>query len=276
MKLSTAQINKFQAYILRWYAMHGRHTLPWRQTTNPYHILVSELMLQQTQVERVIPKYLAFLERFPTVETLSESPLSEVLKLWQGLGYNRRAKFLWQTAREVATTHQGAFPQNTTSLQQLPGIGPYTASAVATFAFNHPVVVVETNIRSIFLYHFFPNQSEIRDKQLEPLIKQTLWQHNPREWYAALMDYGSHLKKVLPNPSRKSNTYAKQSRFEGSLRQVRGAIIRALTAHSSLTLAQLKEQSTGNSTHFEDALSQLIAEKMVSRKNDSYHLADHA
>lgn len=272
MQVTQKQLRAFQQYVLKWYAQHGRHQLPWRQTTDPYHILVSELMLQQTQVDRVIPKYLAFLKRFPTVTVLAQSSLAEVLTLWQGLGYNRRAKFLLQTAQAVLTNN-GIFPQTQQQLQQLPGIGRYTASAIAAFAYNQPIVVLETNIRSVFIHHFFPGASTVGDKELLPLIEQTIWKNNPREWYAALMDYGSHLKKILPNPSRKSKTYSKQSKFEGSPRQVRGAIIRALTLQSHLNKAELKSKITGNLQHFDQALEQLVTEGMVEQTNNQFHLA---
>ena len=263
----------FQTHVLRWYHRHGRTELPWRNTTNPYKILVSELMLQQTQVERVIPKYQAFLNRFPTVASLAKSTLAEVLTLWQGLGYNRRAKFLWQAAQKVVDTRNGIFPTTRTELQKLPGIGPYTASAVSTFAFNAPETVIETNIRSVFIYHFFPEQRDISDDEITPLITQSLYSDNPRLWYAALMDYGASLKKLLPNPSRKSRHHTKQSRFEGSPRQVRGEIIRLLTQNTSLTKKQLREKSKGNKQYFEKALSDLVSEQLVVKKNISFSLA---
>lgn len=257
----------FQHFISNWYHLYGRHDLPWRLTTDPYLILVSELMLQQTQVTRVIPKYQAFIERFPTLSSLQSTQLADVLKLWQGLGYNRRAKYLWQLAQTV-----DQLPTDQTELQKLPGIGPYTAAAICAFAYNQPVVMIETNIRTVFLYHFFYNQSNVNDQQLLPLIESTLNHSNPRQWYWALMDYGSYLKSILPNPSRLSKHHTKQSTFQGSSRQVRGEIIRLLTRHSQLTKSELRSHITGNQTHFEIALQQLLNENLVEEKHAVYSL----
>ena len=266
------QIPLFQNFILRWYAKHGRHSLPWRNTTDAYAILVSELMLQQTQVERVIPKYQAFMARFPTVKHLAEAQLAEVLTLWQGLGYNRRAKFLWQTATTVHTNYAGIFPTTADELQKLPGVGPYTARAVSTFAENNPETVIETNIRSVFLYHCFTTTQKVSDDELLPLITATIYTPNPREWYAALMDYGSYLKKILPNPSRKSAQHTTQSRFSGSPRQVRGEILRLLTQHTTLSEQSLQTLITGNMKHFEKALNDLLTEGMIKEVKGEYSL----
>lgn len=281
LEISTQEITAFQNFILRFYQKHGRHELPWRQTDDPYLILVSELMLQQTQVNRVIPKYLTFIKAFPNIQTLANAPLSEVLTLWQGLGYNRRAKFLWQLAQNLTekklhknqNSKTNSFPETETELQKLPGIGPYTASAITTFAYNNPTVVIETNIRTVFLHHFFPNQDKISDSDLLPLIRLTIPKTNPREWYWALMDYGSYLKKVLPNPSRKSKHHTKQSTFKGSLRQVRGEIIKLLTEFGQLPIAELQKKITGNKLYFAEALEQLQTEKLViSSKDDLFRL----
>lgn len=297
------EIISFQNFILRFYQKHGRHELPWRKTNNPYNILVSELMLQQTQVARVIPKYVAFLERFPTVDSLATAQLSEVLSLWQGLGYNRRAKFLWQLATELVTKKSAItsadssppeqalepnlFPHTEAELTKLPGIGPYTASAIVSFAYNKPTVVIETNVRTVFLYHFFPEQTAIPDSKILPIIQQTVFEQNPQEWYWALMDYGAYLKKVLPNPSRKSKHHTKQSKFQGSLRQVRGEIIRILIETQNnhvkqnsqseniglgLLKQELKNKITSNKIYFEDALQQLLEEKLVVENNNTLQL----
>ncbi|HNS65921.1 MAG TPA: A/G-specific adenine glycosylase, partial [Candidatus Woesebacteria bacterium] len=186
------EIESFQRYITIWYQKYGRHTLPWRLTTDPYAILVSELMLQQTQVSRVIPKYKVFLKRFPNLKSLKSSSLADVLIFWQGLGYNRRAKYLWQLAKTTQI-----LPSSQVELEKLPGIGPYTASAICAFAFNQPTPMIETNIRSVFLYHFFPDQKNVSDRDLVPLVSSAVDQSNPRRWYWALMDYGSYLKTIL-------------------------------------------------------------------------------
>ena len=219
-------IRQFKKTIENYYAKHGRHDLPWRKTYDPYEILVSEVMLQQTQVSRVLTKYGEFLARFPTVHALAGAPVAEVLVAWQGLGYNRRALNLRRAAVEVVTNFDGVFPQTSEALESLPGIGQSTRGAIMAFAFGIPTVFIETNIRTIFLHHFFPTKENVHDRDLLPLIEKTLDQKNPRDWYYALMDYGVYLKQTLPNPSRKSIHHAKQSTFKGSNREVRSKILK--------------------------------------------------
>lgn len=264
---------QFQSFLKQWYLLYGRHDLPWRHDLSPYAILVSELMLQQTQVDRVRPKFLQFMQQFPDVETLSRAKVSDVLIAWQGLGYNRRAKYLWQTAR-VVTDNGGVFPKTEAGLQRLPGVGPYTAGAIAAFSYNIPVILIETNVRTVFLYHFFPQQTDVSDTEILPLIKASLDEKNPREWYWALMDYGSHLKKTFPNPNRRSRQYTKQSTFVGSKRQVRGEFLRLLAATHSLSHAQLQAKMTSNPDHFSAALESLLKEGLVIKKNGNYQLAE--
>ncbi len=221
-------IKEFQKKVRVFYKAHGRHALPWRKTKDPYKILVSEMMLQQTQVDRVVPKYKAFLKKFPTMQVLAKASLADVLREWSGLGYNRRALFLKRAAEAVVKDHKGKFPSDVESLESLPGIGLYTSRAVATFAYNEPHAFIETNIRAVFIHSFFPRSKSVSDAKLMPLIEQALDRKNAREWEWALMDYGSHIKKTVPNPSRKSKHHVKQPAFEGSLRQVRGAMLREL------------------------------------------------
>lgn len=187
-------------------------------------------MLQQTQVDRVIPYYRAFLKRFPTVRALAEAELQEVLRLWSGLGYNRRAKYLHEAAKTIVLTLKGRFPRSYEGLRALPGVGEYTARAVRTFAFNEPEVFIETNIRTVFMHIFYTDilqNNKMSDTELMPLVTAAAKGQNPREWYWALMDYGVHLKRHDLRLNSKSKHYTKQSKFEGSLRQVRGAILRA-------------------------------------------------
>jgi len=271
--MSPHEIERFQAFIIWWYRYNGRKQLPWRLTTDPYKILVSELMLQQTQVERVIPRYTQFLEVFPTTESLASATLADVLKQWQGLGYNRRAKFLHLAAREVTAKHSGVFPQTTQELELLPGIGPYTASAIVCFAFNQPAVLIETNVRTVYLYHFFPEEQDVSDKAILELVSQTLWQQNPRLWYSALMDYGSVLKKLHTNPSRKSKQYSKQTPFAGSLRQARGEIIRTLTQRGALTRAALSTLLVSDPKHHHKALADLAQEHILVVEGNTIRLA---
>lgn len=219
--------SSFQKVIYDYYHQHNR-SFPWRDTDDFYQIMVSEFMLQQTQTQRVLPKYQAFIKRFPTVESLAQTSLAEVLKLWQGLGYNRRAKFLHESAKIIMNMHSGTVTRDTVTLQSLPGIGPYTAAAIATFAWNHPNVFIETNIRTVYIHFFFNDDKDITDKQILEKVSQTLDKENPREWYYALMDYGVYLKQTVGNVNRKSKHYTKQSKFEGSNRQIRGQILKLL------------------------------------------------
>lgn len=264
----------FQKFLRSWYLSFGRHELPWRQTSDPYKILVSELMLQQTQVERVIPKYLAFIKEFPSTNKLAKASLRDVLVLWQGLGYNRRAKYLYECAKTIEEKYRGEFPKSEETLRELPGIGPYTASAICAFSYNQPVVLIETNVRAVFLYHFFPETTAVDDKVLIPQIAASVDKSNAREWYWALMDYGSYLKKILPNPNRRSKQYTKQSKFTGSLRQVRGEIIRLLTQYESLPTEELFKRIQSNKSHYTDALEQLFEEKLVVEDSGVVSLAE--
>lgn len=229
-EISKTDREKFRRKVWAYYKKHGRHHLPWRKTHNPYCILVSEVMLQQTQVDRVLQKYLAFIERFPNVETLARAPLSDVLIVWQGLGYNRRAKMLHDASKYIVREHAGTVPREYDALKGLPGIGDYTARAVRAFAFNEREVLIETNIRAVYIEHFFNTGEKVHDTEILSHVSQTLPRGGSREWYGALMDYGSYLKKTQPNPSRTSATYKKQKPFKGSRREVRGALIRALTS----------------------------------------------
>ncbi len=221
------------------YKKEGRAHLPWRQTRDPYKILVSEIMLQQTQVERVIPFYNRFIKKFPTAKTLARAPLADVLLAWQGLGYNRRAKYLWEASKILskAEAPRGGVrslfisPERGASAPHLPGVGHYTARAVAAFAFNNPEPFVETNIRTVFIHFFFPKK-KVSDAQILPLVAKALTKSKmqPRDFYAALMDYGAYLKKSGVRVNNRSAHYAKQSKFEGSRRQKQAAKLRALLA----------------------------------------------
>lgn len=284
----------------KFYEKEGRQKLPWRLTSDPYKILVSELMLQQTQVDRVLPKYREFLRAFPTIGSLAKAPLSQVLFHWQGLGYNRRAKFLHEAAKVVVKEYGGKLPTEPELLQKLPGIGPYTARAVAAFAFNQPVVFIETNIRTVYFHHHFLVQPEkpkttvnakwidisihsfsdntgksplrkISDAELLPLIAKDLKRSKmePRAFYWALMDYGSYLKRQGVKLNQHSKHYTKQSKFEGSLRQLRGAILKQLLL-SPTTAAQLQKRSGRAMSEVEKALSQLQQEGLIFRQGPRY------
>jgi len=247
-----------------YYARHGRD-LPWRRTREPYRILVSEMMLQQTQVSRVLGKYAAFLRRFPTIRSLAGAPLRDILQAWQGLGYNRRALSLKRTAEALVRDHNGRVPCDRQVLEKLPGIGQSTSGAVCAFAFNQPVIFIETNIRSVFLHHFFHGQDTVSDEQLIPHIAKTLDTKNPRKWYSALMDYGVYIKESTANPSRRSLHYRTQSRFEGSGRQVRGMILRLLLRGGRMHQDQLLRRIKAPRRQVTQMLDSLHKEGLVKR-----------
>ncbi len=229
--LTPSKIRAFQKKILSYHRDFGRD-LPWHKTRNPYRILVSEIMLQQTQVDRVVLKYQKFLKLFPRVSVLAKASLAEVFRAWQGLGYNRRALYLKQAAEIIVKKYRGKIPEGEKALKELPGVGEYTARAIETFAFGKKAVFIETNIRSVFIHFFFPKMKRIPDSKLLPLIAGTLPPKNSRRWYLALMDYGVMLKQKGGNPSRHSLSYTKQSPFKGSRRELRGKIIKLLTERS--------------------------------------------
>lgn len=245
---------------------------PWRKSITPYKVLVSEIMLQQTQAERVSGKFIAFMKQFPTIEHLANASQTELLAAWQGLGYNRRALMLWRCAQAVIREHAGKIPRDEIALQKLPGIGPYTASAIMAFACNKPTIVIETNIRRVFIHHFFANQTGIHDNQLLPLIEHAMDRANPRKWYSALMDYGAHLKTHIKNPNRRSAHYAKQSTFKGSLREVRGKILKELLKGAPLTAKNLVIQLECEGEKISKALDGLTKEGFLRKKRNTYTL----
>lgn len=235
------EVTAFTQKVWDYYAAHPR-SMPWRAEPTAYFVLVSELMLQQTQVMRVVPRFKAFVARFPDVATLAAASLGTVLSAWNGLGYNRRAKFLWQAARQIADHHEGEVPDSAEALMALPGVGPNTAGAVLAYAFNKPTVFIETNIRTAFITHFFADSgSTVTDAQLRPFVAATLPPANIREWYWALMDYGAHIKATEGAHLHRVHHYRKQSTFEGSRRQVRGRVLTLLSEgrHTGLELAVL-------------------------------------
>ncbi|HVS58727.1 MAG TPA: hypothetical protein VHD60_03235 [Candidatus Saccharimonadales bacterium] len=272
--MSRRDIRAFQQEVLGYYAAHGRHDLPWRApepdgSFDSYKILVSEVMLQQTQVSRVIPIYQKAIYRFPTVSDLARAELGEVLRMWQGLGYNRRAKFLHQAAQMVVKDFGGEFPASAEELVKLPGVGKNTAGAVLAYAFNKPAAFVETNIRTVFIHHFFKDQTDIPDGVILELLGKTVDAANPREFYWALMDYGTFLKQTVGNLSRASKSYVRQSPLEGSRRQVRGQVLRLLTQRA-YSPAELQEHILDH--RLNEVLQALQNEGMISLQNGLYEL----
>lgn len=225
---SPVHATQFRRLITAFYTRAGRD-LPWRRTALPYHVLVSEIMLQQTQVERVARIFPRFIKAFPDFASLARAPLRNVLRIWHGMGYNRRALALKKISEIVMSEYDGQLPHSPELLRRLPGIGPATAASIAAFAFNSPTVLLETNIRTVFIHYFFPRRKAVRDNELSSLVALTLDKRNPRRWYNALMDLGTMLKARYGNPSRRSAHHRPQTQFQGSDRQLRGAILRALT-----------------------------------------------
>ncbi len=227
-------------------------------------------MLQQTQVERVAVKYPEFIEQFPNFESLARAPKSEVLRVWQGMGYNRRAIALQKAAERVVEENGGRLPADVEALAALPGIGKATASAIVAYAFNMPVVYIETNIRRIFIHFFFQGREGVRDDAILPLVEQALYRENPGEWYSALMDYGTILKKRTANPNRRSASYTRQSRFEGSDRQVRGRILALVLDEGAVTEEQVILRVCENPGRVRKILGDLAREGFVAESEGTY------
>jgi len=261
-KLSAKKLQSFRIVIWNYFNEHGR-TFSWRQTENPYHIMVSEVMLQQTQTYRVEKKYEQFIKEFPDFQSLAKAPLRDVLTAWQGLGYNRRALSLQKTVQTIMKVHHGILPNNPETLIAFPGIGKATAASICAFAFNKPTVFIETNIRSVFIHFFFQNAVQVHDNDLYPFIEQSLEKSNPRYWYYALMDYGVMLKKKSTNPSRKSVHHNKQSAFKGSDRQIRGLILKILMNRPVLTIQELLENINRDGERVKRILSDLMQEGFI-------------
>jgi A/G-specific adenine glycosylase len=265
-------ILKFQQMVLDYYSQHGR-PMPWRDTTDPYNILVSEIMLQQTQVERVFFKYPAFLAAFPDFTSLAQAPLADILTVWQGMGYNRRAISLQKCAQRVVNEYNGILPADVDTLATFPGIGRATASSICAFAFDMPVVFIETNIRRVFIHFFFPDADTISDAKILPLVEKTLYNDNPRIWYWALMDIGTALKKIVANPNRRSTHYTKQSPFEGSDRRIRGRIIALLLATPNLTMDEIKATFTEDPDRIFRMIKALESEGFIHCSKSRYSVA---
>jgi A/G-specific adenine glycosylase len=257
--------------VLDHYARNGRD-LPWRKRVTPYRVLVSEIMLQQTQVERVIGTYREFLASFPDLPALAKARTAKLLKLWSGMGYNRRALSLRKLAQVVVNERGGRLPSEPEELKKLPGIGPYTAGAVAAFAFNRPVVFLDTNIRRVFLHEFFPDRTGVRDDEIFPLLTRTFPRKDPRTWYNALMDYGTMLKKEQGNPNRRSAHYRRQGRFEGSNRQVRGAILKALVTGPPMSAAAITRRTGMDAGRVRQNIGKLEQEGFIKKKGKAYSL----
>jgi A/G-specific adenine glycosylase len=272
MYMNFKKLLHFKQTIWDYYANHKR-ILPWRNIEDPYKVFVSEIMLQQTQVARVLKKYPEFLETFPDFLSLSQAPTSKLLAVWQGMGYNRRALFMRTAADIIVKKYNGKLPKDPEVLVTLPGIGKATAGSLAAFAYNVPSVFIETNIRRVFIHHFFEDHTEVSDKQLYPLVETTLDKQNPREWYYALMDYGVMLAKEFENANKRSKHYSVQSKFEGSARQVRGRVIKELLRHQSLSEKDVVTFTARDASSVRKILMELKTEGFIIEKNGAYKIA---
>ena len=263
-------ITEFQRKVWSFYKEH-RRDLVWRTDITPYNIFISEVMLQQTQVPRIVTKFPPFITRFPNFDSLATAPFKNVLSLWQGIGYNRRAKYLQHAAEIITNSYNGQLPDDPVLLEKLPGIGKATAASIVVYAYNKPVPFIETNVRRVFIHHFFKDKTTVHDKELKPFVEKTMDIENPREWYWALMDYGTWLAKTVPNPNRKSKHYVKQSSFTGSNRQLRGKILRQLldkpySVQSLVTYLNESQERVGSVMH------QLQGEGFVKEEEGIYSI----
>lgn len=250
------------------YYQQNRRDFVWRNNPTPYEVVVSEVMLQQTQTIRVVEKFQEFMTRFPTCKSLAEATTQEVLQVWVGLGYNRRALYLHNIAKKIVYEYDGIVPDDVATLQTFKGLGHATASSIIAFAYNKPTVFIETNIRSLYLHVFFKYDTNVHDKEIEPLVVATLKTDTPREWYYALMDYGVYLKKKHKNPSKKSKHHTTQSKFEGSTRQVRAAIVKALAFEQKIALDVLHQMLPYDSSKIDIELEKLYKEQIITINNN--------
>ncbi len=262
-------VEPFQSIILSYYQSDGR-AFPWRDTDNPYYILLSEMMLQQTQTQRVLPKYTAWIEQFPTWKTLAEAPLLDVLAAWKGLGYNRRAKAIHSIAKKVIDLG-GDLPRSEKELLELPMVGPATAAAIGAFCYNEKTIYLETNIRRVLIYFFFSQEEAVQDKDLREILQILVQTVPSREWYYALMDYGVMLKSKMVNPNRRSAHYTKQSKFEGSHRQIRGAILHLLIEAGSQHKEKLYTAIDREPDAIDKAMEELVNEGFVACEKGSVY-----
>ena len=265
-------ITIFQEFIYDFFQKSGRE-FPFREKIKPYYVVVSEIMLQQTQTSRVTEKFLEFIDTFPDFKSLAQAPLDKILKVWKGLGYNRRAKALQTIAQKILEKYNGKVPKSVEKLKLLPQIGYNTASSIVAFAFNKPTYFIETNIRRVYIYYFFPVRNDVDDKEIMIILKKTIDRDNPRKWYYALMDYGVMLKKTHPELNKRSKHYRKQSKFIGSSRQLRGKILDILLKKNIIKLEELMKSLNFSQTEIEKILLQLEKEGFLKLKGNEIIIA---
>lgn len=274
------QVKKFQKKVWDFYAAHGRHDLLWRPPKikvkygkiDMYPIMVSEIMLQQTQVSRVRPKFENWMRQFPNIKALALAPRKNILTLWQGLGYTRRAKFLHVAAQNIL---KNGVPKSVEELEDLPGIGHYTARAIGTFAWNKSYAFVETNIRTVYIDHFFKDKETVTDAEILLLVEQTLDTAMPREWMYALMDYGSYLKSQGKAHNARAKSFTRQSKFKGSVREVRGSIMKFFIKKDIFTSKNQREfVEKFDDIRLTQALLGLTKDHLVKKTTKGYVIVD--
>jgi A/G-specific adenine glycosylase len=267
--ITPQEITAFRRKILRFYKQHGRD-LPWRRTTDPYRITIAEIMLQQTQVERVIPKYEEWIARWPNWKTLSLASNEQLLRGWSGLGYNRRALLIGRLAKAVMHDHAGILPDRPAELETLPGIGPYTSRAILIFAFDRPLATIDTNIRRVLL-HEFGLSDATAPAQLAQFAFRVLPKRKSRDWHNALMDYS---RLVLPKQISAIRPVTRQSRFEGSARQVRGEIIRRLLRKQPVYLRRICLAMKRSPAEVEKIAKKMAEEGIIVLEKSRVRLVD--
>lgn len=249
--------------VYSFYRKKGRD-LPWRFAKSAYAVFVSEFMLQQTQVSRVIPKYAEFIKRFPDFSRLHKATLQEVLGVWVGLGYNRRALMLHRSAEIIMREYGGDIPCDRILLEKLPGIGKGTSGALMAFIFNKPEVFIETNIRRVFIHHFF-SSGRVTDAEIIAFIAKTIDKKNPRKWYYALMDYGAYLgTEEKNNPNTRSAVYKKQTPFKGSDREIRGFVMREFLRGNKISFARIARLYKTEKSRGEKIIAKMRREGLIS------------
>ena len=265
--ISEIKIKKFHEKIFTWWKENKR-SLPWRETTNPYYIMISEIMLQQTQVNRSIEKYLEFIKKYPTIKELAEASVSSVLKSWSGLGYNRRALWLHEAANQIVK--QKEFPKTQEELQKLKGIGPYTSRSILIFAFNYDIATVDTNIRRVLIAENFA-KNDTKEKELFIIAQKILPKGKARDWHNALMDYGSLVltsAKTGIKPKTTTSNNSKESRRQ------RGIIVKYLTRNSKAKKEQIVNDCNILNEKIDDILLGLMADGLVAKTKKYYILPD--
>lgn len=271
MMLDREAVAEFQKKVMDWWR-GKRRDLPWRTDPTPYSVLISEVMLQQTQVSRVIPKYDQFIKEFPTIQSLANAETRHLLSVWSGLGYNRRALWLREAAKQIVDL--GEFPRTIKELSALKGIGPYTSRSILIFAFNEDLATVDTNIRRVMIAQGFAEES-MTNAQLQDIADQMLLRGRARDWHNALMDYGS---AVLTSNRTGIAPVSSQLRFQGSTRQLRGQILKLLTSYESLDIKSLLARlgrNEGDSGEIGPILERLMLDGLVERTTQGTYQIAH-